>query len=997
MNRMAGILLTLTVVALSNGRAQQLVLELERDMPVAYDVDVVVVGGTTRGVEAAVAAAKEGASVFLAAPRPYLGEDVCATYRLWLEEGQEPSTELAKKLFPKSQPRMAPSPMHVKRMLDHALLDAKVDFLYGSLVTEILKDKDGNPAGIVMANRSGRQAVKAKVIIDATHRGTAARLAGATSSAYPAGVQSFKRLVLGGKPAAGAKVRKLDVVFSVNKKPVPVFEYDLSIAMKDGSFASFAKAEQEARIRTWQVGQVAASEVLFQVPPDRIKGAGSEASLRAYMPDGVKRLYVLGPCADVSRDRAAAIVGPVAGMTLGQKIGKQAAAESKSIPATALKDVTVAGTAQGAESKGEVREILKGTRSVALGGTKKIRSLSRGVPVIGTYDVVVIGGGTAGAPAGIGSARKGARTLVVEYLHGLGGVGTTGRISSYWHGNVTGFTKEVDRGAPPRRNGRQWDIEKKMHWYHQENDKAGADIWYGALGCGAVVQNGRVVGVVVATPTGRGVVLCNTVVDSTGNAVIAHNAGAQCMEIDGENISVQGTGLPSLTPGKSYTNTDWTFHDDDDVLDMWRMFIVGKDKFRSAFDMGQLIDTRVRRRIVGDIVLMPMDIYNKRTFTDTIVIAKSNFDNHGFSSHSLFMITPPDHKGESAHVPYRCLTPRGFDGILVTGLGVSAHGDTMPVIRMQPDVQNQGYAAGVAAAMATAESTTVRGIDVKKLQKHLVAVGNLPETVLTDTDSYPLSSAAIKGAVESAGRDYEGVPVILAHPAEAIPLMRKALSGAKDPAMKLRYAHILGMLGDPSGANVLSQEIQARKWDKGWNFRGMGQFGASTSPVDNLIIALGRTGEKRGLDSILAKLNELTSGSEFSHCRAVAMALESLSDPRAAAPLARLLKEPGLMGHAFTEIDDVRKRTPGSHVDNSTRNNSLRELVLARALYRSGDYEGLGEKILREYAKDLRGHYVRHAAAILDPGPRGAHVKGQGTTKDESYPAVVQKKLDSSL
>ena len=44
--------------------------------------------------------------------------------------------------------------------------------------------------------------------------------------------------------------------------------------------------------------------------------------------------------------------------------------------------------------------------------------------MVGRYDVVVIGGGTGGAPAGIGAARQGAKTLVVEYLHGLGGVGT---------------------------------------------------------------------------------------------------------------------------------------------------------------------------------------------------------------------------------------------------------------------------------------------------------------------------------------------------------------------------------------------------------------------------------------------------------------------------------------------------------------------------------------------------------------------------------------------
>ena len=77
------------------------------------------------------------------------------------------------------------------------------------------------------------------------------------------------------------------------------------------------------------------------------------------------------------------------------------------------------------------------------------------MPVLGRYDVVVIGGGTAGAPAGIGAARRGAKTLVVEYLHGLGGVGTTGAISKYYHGNRVGFTTEVAGGA-------SWVIEQRQ-------------------------------------------------------------------------------------------------------------------------------------------------------------------------------------------------------------------------------------------------------------------------------------------------------------------------------------------------------------------------------------------------------------------------------------------------------------------------------------------------------------------------------------------------------
>ena len=67
-----------------------------RQIPVAYEVDVVVVSGGTGAVSAA---AEEGAKVFLAAPRLYLGDDMTATLRLWLEEGEKPLTPLARRVF----------------------------------------------------------------------------------------------------------------------------------------------------------------------------------------------------------------------------------------------------------------------------------------------------------------------------------------------------------------------------------------------------------------------------------------------------------------------------------------------------------------------------------------------------------------------------------------------------------------------------------------------------------------------------------------------------------------------------------------------------------------------------------------------------------------------------------------------------------------------------------------------------------------------------------
>jgi hypothetical protein len=51
-----------------------------------------------------------------------------------------------------------------------------------------------------------------------------------------------------------------------------------------------------------------------------------------------------------------------------------------------------------------------------------------------------------------------------------------------------------------------------------------------------------------------------------------------------------------------------------------------------------------------------------------------------------------------------------------------------------------------------------------------------------------------------------------------------------------------------------------------------------------------------------------------------------------------------------------------------TRRESLRELLLARALYRCGDYQGVGKRILESYTHDLRGHLARHAQAVLEAG-----------------------------
>jgi len=1116
-----------------------------RELPVAYQVDVAVVGGGPGAVAAAVSAAQAGAKVFLAAPYPYLGDDMSATLRLWLEPGEKPATPLARRLFtdtlsfdsltdpnripcsyqadrPSDRPHadtnppslltdgrwgnassqsvqyagdtqitvdlgrrqpiakvraivyertsgiggsnfivrrlivstsddghawrevarvenpglpkdalsegipltapvsgparwvrfafqkdpkasrillgevevIGPStgpadptrpvrPMHVKKTFDEALLGAGVQFLYSCYATDVLRDRDGRPCGIVMANRAGRQAVVARTVIDATDRATVARLAGARFRPYPAGLHTFRRVVIGGEPrtAPGLTSRIIGQPLPGGKAkpakpsripgvagPYPVIEYTLRLPMADASYASWCKADQQARTLTYHPDQQFTSDQLFEVAPDAMHGQAAADTfdlnrlpLGVFRPQGVERLWVLGACADISRPLAEKLVRPLALIDLGTRLGAAAAAEAKSLPMPSQPHVAGQPAARPA-AEGNVCETLAGVRPHQQ--LPKIADQARALPILGSYDVVVIGGGTGGAPAGIAAARQGAKTLVVEYQHGLGGVGTLGAISTYCVGNRVGFTATV---LAETKTPNAWLIEQKMEWWRSHLLQAGAELWFGAIGCGAFVQQGQVVGAVVATPFGRGIVLAKAVVDATGNADIAAAAGASCIYTDASELAMQGTGLPPRQLGASYANTDFTLTDETDLLDVWHVYVTAKEKYPQAFDLGKLVDTRERRCIVGDFMLTMLDEVNARTYPDTVVQARGgSFDTHGYTVDPYLVIAHPSTGRLIVNVPYRAFLPKNLEGILVCSLGISAHRDAIPLIRMQPDIQNGGYAAGVAAAMAARAGTLVRNIDVRALQEHLVKIGNLTPSVLTDRDSYPLAKEKLVAAVKEFPGRPSAASALFAQPREALPLLRTAYQAARGQE-KLQYAWLLCLLGDRTGVDTLMAQVAAASWDTGWNYKAMGQFGNALSTLDGQLVALGRAGDRRAVPVVLAKLAQLTPDSEFSHFRAVGLALEALADPAAAQPLADMLRRAGIAGYVHATMADAsRLEVPGGPCGLDSRRLSLRELLLARALFRCGDHQGLGAKTLGAYAHDLRGHLARHAQAVLD-------------------------------
>ncbi len=881
-------------------------------------------------------------------------------------------------------------PLHIQRTLEGQLIEQRIPFLFHSYVIEVLCDDRHQVRGVVVANRSGRQAILAKQIVDATPYATVARLAGAPFTPFTPGPQRMRRVVIGGQPVPEqpnvVRVVRSDVrvvVASETGTLLPVIEYELVIPLLDDSWPSLAAAEQVARDQTFTPEIRDAAEVLDWIPPNTVetlaRAAGPwpgahQVDLGAFRTRQLHGLWILSAYAGVDRSIVPSMRQPDEWATLGDRIGRAAVTEARTVPAESrVRPVQTETTGPTTALAGEVR-VLSPDATPRFADLPRLQWPDRPQPADAEVDVIVVGGGTGGAPAGIGAARQGARTLVVETLYGLGGVGTWGQISSYYHGYRQGFTAEIDSGvaALAGRNtpAHRWSVEHKSEWLRRELRTAGVEIWFGCLGFGAWVESNQVVGVWVATPCGPRLVRARAVVDATGNADIAAAAGAPCTYTDEADLAVQGAGLSPRSLSKDYINTDYTFVDDTDVIDIWRVFVVGRELFADAWDLSRLIDTRERRRILGEVEISPMDLYLGRTWSDTIALAQSNFDTHGYTVHPIFTLRPPDRSSLTVAVPLRAFLPRGVEGLLVIGLGMSAHRDALPVLRMQPDIQNHGYAVGVAAAWMARNQVSARALDVRALQRHLVEKGIVPESVLTDTDTPPVPEDRLDWAVRSLPSEWTGLEVVLSDTNRALPKLRQAFAAATSPNDRLVYAQVLGMLGDPTGAEVLAEAVRNTPTEQGWDFRAMGQFGPSRAPVDALMLALGRTRSPAALEPLLEKARTLDAQTAFSHHRAVALALEALGDPRAAPVLAEVLRKPGMRGYAITSIEDARAKKLSGGTDTQARRNAMRELFLARALYRCGDHEGLGEAILREYARDLHGHYARHARAILEHGPR---------------------------
>ncbi len=131
------------------------------------------------------------------------------------------------------------------------------------------------------------------------------------------------------------------------------------------------------------------------------------------------------------------------------------------------------------------------------------------------------------------------------------------------------------------------------------------------------------------------------------------------------------------------------------------------------------LGVRESRRVIGDYVLTGEDLINGRKFDDAIA-HDANFciDIHNPDGAGQSETDGCPHLAQDYDIPYRCLTPRGFDNLLTAGRCISGTHRAHASYRVMRICMATGNAAGLAAA-ETCRTGDSRKVDLASIQKKL--------------------------------------------------------------------------------------------------------------------------------------------------------------------------------------------------------------------------------------------------------------------------------------
>lgn len=377
-------------------------------------------------------------------------------------------------------------------------------------------------------------------------------------------------------------------------------------------------------------------------------------------------------------------------------------------------------------------------------------------------DVLVCGGGFGGISAALAAAREGKNVLLLERNYMLGGLGTAGLVTIYLplcdgYGRQVSFgiVEELLRlsvslgheGRYPRHFlfGEGSRTEKDPRYEASYNpqffailaeqllQKEGVKILYGTYAVAVHKEADRIDAVIVENKSGRYAIGAKTVVDATGDADIAHFAGAPTENFKQGNVlagwyygyspekgyklkMVGASDIPDADkkPGhqtKMLVNRRFTGLDGEEISEMMQLShaaTMNNVMQRREKEGPELVPAtiasipqlRMTRRIAGEYELDAAEMHK-------------HFDD------SIGMVSDWRKRGPVYEVPFRTLYSAACPNLIMAGRCTSVSEPMWDIMRVIPCCAVTGQAAGIAAAM----TDDFASLDVAELQKRLLARG----------------------------------------------------------------------------------------------------------------------------------------------------------------------------------------------------------------------------------------------------------------------------------
>ncbi len=923
---------------------------------------IAILGGGLAGWALAIAAARAGHAAVLAERRTDAACELTATYHSWMRNGKS-GFEL-------------PAPVGaMKKYFMQSLLDEGVEPLLMDAPAGVAM-KDGHAVGAVLAGKFGVHYAAADCVIDATAQAVScgAEMGGEVTAAFtfecgnmpalyeaalemPASLNlAGDRVVLHPSPIPG--VTAVEFRLRVPAAMSPIERSRQELAAREKAVAVFHALRQRTGLEHIEM-RSAAPEMAVPVcaaPKD--------------MPAGVKRFAWAGGLDVSTRDiealrrKAEAFIADLGEM-------EEIHAEPD--------ELLLSGHSVRAFSLGAAGALPQGLRLVRIDWAKS------GLPAL-EADAIVAGAGTSGMPAAIALLEEHVKTAVIEPYYQPGGTRTLGRVHGHYHGNRAGMDRRLNDEVAAlsdtlREKGALNDGNARELLYERYLEDESCLPLLGSMVCGAWTEDGAFCGAAIASDWGLSLVRARVIVDTTSDADAAVFAGAKydfgCPR-DG-SVMTNGQWGDSAGAPADFTYSCWKrdfdMIDNDDYADLLRAQYAAH-ACNSDIDFSPINTMRESRRIRGRYTLTLGDVLLERTFDDTAALGYTPYDTHGRGSSAL-VVMGLVHNGAqplTARIPYRCFLPAGLEGVLVGGKSLSATRDASSLCRMNADVENAGYALGLAASMAVKGRCLPAQIDVKALRERLIQAG-----CLTEAEPARSITAAMAAREMEAGDEDALAHCIVQDASEMLPLLR-ALDTPAFAGDRGALDMALCRFGDERGVEgvlrLMRETGDLDDWNKLRSSTGYGlkhnSFTDETAPyhrLNRLITLLGMSGDRRALPALIELAQRAHSGGApvegerpyhknrldtrrvpgFERIAALSFALEHLADASAADALTSLLEKPYVGGYLL-------------HAEHGTPDFPMSgwlEIAAARALARCGGRAGYER--LAEYASDTRAVLSRHA------------------------------------